>query len=386
MPPRNSSPIYLDHNATTPLHPRVVEAMQALLTLGGGGNPSSLHAPGRGARAVLETARETVANALGIDPAELFFTSGGTESNNLMVLGVPDPEQPLFISSIEHPSVREAARLRWARGAPGGELPVTATGHLDDSIRERGPEFKGALVSLQWINNEVGTIQDLREWAEWFREQGAMVHTDGAQGFFRLPDRIPDLGVDAATITAHKSFGPTGIGALWVRRGKILDPILRGGPQEKKVRPGTENLLAIIGFAALAQIFQESPLWDLELLATRAKTFRANLGTIEGLRVVSPALRSFPGCVSITVDDLIAETVLVRLDLAGIAASSGSACSSGAREPSHVLAAMGVPDRAIRGAIRFSAGPMTTAEELARVAETLAGIVADLRNRRSPRG
>ena len=386
MVPRPSQLIYLDHNATTPLHPRVVEAMQKILAEGGGGNPSSLHAPGRDARAILESSRETVATSLGVDPSELYFTSGGTESNNLIVAGVPEPEQPLYITSIEHPSVRESARARWAQGAPGGELPVTETGHLDPAIRDRSGEFEGALVSLQWVNNEVGTIQELASWAKWFRDEGATVHTDGAQGFFRLPERISALGVDAATVTAHKSFGPTGVGALWVRRGKILDPILKGGPQEKKVRPGTENLLAIVGFAALAELSTEAPLWDLAALEARVREFRLALKEIDGLEIVSPAVGAFPGCVSITLEDLIAETVLVRLDLAGIAASSGSACSSGAREPSHVLAAMGVADRAIRGAIRFSAGPATTTEELLRVAEKLAAIAADLRTRRSSKG
>ncbi len=377
-----SRTVYLDHNATTPLHPQVAAAMRAHLDGGEGGNPSSLHAPGRRARAVLEGARESVAAVLRVDPAELTFTSGGTESNNLMLLGVADPGQALWISAVEHPSVREAARRRWAQGAPGGELPVTASGQLDRELRERGIDFGGSLVSIQWVNNETGTIQELREWTRWFREQGAIVHTDGAQGFFRLPDGPAELGVDAATITAHKSLGPTGVGALWVRRGVILDPVLRGGPQEKKVRPGTENLLAIVGFGALAELAQRAPIWDLVALAVRADRFRARIREVSGLAIVSPETGAFPGCISVTIEDLIAETVLVRLDLEGIAASSGSACSSGAREPSHVLKAMGVPDRAIRGALRFSLGPETTDEQLAYAADRLTAIVSDLRRRR----
>jgi len=383
MPPRRT--LYLDHNATTPILPEVARALREHLVEAEGvagaalGNPSSLHAPGRRARARLEGARERVAKALGVDPAELTFTSGGTESNNLFILGVEDPRQPLWISAVEHPSVREAARRRWALGAPGGELPVLADGRLDPALRDRGLDFSGALVSLQWVNNETGTIQELREWAEWFRSRGAIVHTDGAQGFFRLPAGPAELGVDAATITAHKSFGPAGVGALWVRRGIVLDPILRGGSQEKKLRPGTENLLAIVGFGALAERALAGPLWDLASLAERAAGFRGALRRIPGLTIVSPETGSFPACVAVAFDDLIAETLLVRLDLEGIAASSGSACSSGARQPSSVLAAMGVPDRAIRGALRFSFGPSTTAEELAFAADRLAAIAADLR-------
>lgn len=372
--------IYLDNNATTPLDPRVARVMVEELERGAPANPSSLHGAGRDARSRLERAREQLAGRLAVDPSELTFTSGGTESNNLALLGVAEPEQPLFISAIEHPSVREAARRRWAAGAPGGELPVDGEGRLDRSIRERGAEFEGALVSIQWVNNEVGTIQALADWAAWFHEQGALVHTDGAQGFFRLPDTIPELGVDLATITAHKSFGPTGVGALWVRRGVLLDPLLRGGPQEKKVRAGTENLPAIIGMGALAALDQEALLWADRGLAERLGRFRAELAGIDGVRVLSPE-GAFPTCVSIAVADCLAETILVRLDLEGVAASSGSACSSGAREPSHVLAAMGVPDREIRGAIRLSAAPSTTEEELSRVAGHLARIVADLRRR-----
>ena len=376
------SVLHLDHNATTPLHPRVRDAMVAFLDEHLGGNPSSLHSLGREARAELERSREAVAQLLDVDPADVTFTSGGTESNNLALLGDADRTRPLWITAVEHPSVREAARRRWADGAPGGELPVDGEGRLDRAIEERRDEFDGALVSLQWVNNEVGTIQDLPRWSRWFRECGATVHTDGAQGFFRLPETIPELEVDLATITAHKSFGPVGVGALWVRRGAILDPILKGGPQEKKVRPGTENLLAIVGFAELARIAQEAPLWDLASLREKAAGFRSGLASIEGLRVISPEEGSYPSCVSVTIDELIAETVLVRLDLAGIAASSGSACSSGAREPSHVLAAMAVPDAAIRGAIRFSFGPSTSADDLARVVNELRAIVDDLRQRR----
>lgn len=373
MSPRRS--VYLDHNATTPLDTEVAEAMRRFLASGAEGNPSSLHAPGRSARGQLEKARERVASALGVEPQDLHFTSGGTESNNLALLGVPDPAQPLWITAIEHPAAREPARRRWARGAPGGELPVLPSGHLDPAIRDGDTDFSGALVSLQWVNNETGTIQELRDWVDWFHERGALVHTDGAQGFFRLPETIPDLDVDLATVTAHKSFGPVGVGALWVRRGIVLDPILLGGPQEKKVRPGTESLLSIVGFGALAE---RGPLWDLEALSARAATFRERLAEIDGLRIVSPVEGGFPGCVTVTLADRIAETVLVRLDLEGIAASSGSACSSGAREPSHVLKAMGVPDAEIRGALRFSLGPTTTDEDLEYVAGRLAAIHGEL--------
>jgi len=374
--------IYLDHNATTPLHPEVSGVLRQHLSESLVGNPSSLHGPGRVARALLEKAREQLSLLLGVEPSELFFTSGGTESNNALLLGIAESEQPLWISATEHPSVREAAKKRWAEGAPGGELPVTESGLLDMKIRSMGWDFEGALVSLQWVNNETGTVQLLRDWVDWFHQQGALVHTDGAQGFFRLPVKVSELGVDAATITAHKSFGPTGVGALWVRRGVVLDPILRGGPQERKVRPGTENLLAIVGMGALAEICQRSPLWELGDLTRKAEEFRSQLSSIPGLRGISPISHHFPNCISVTLQDLVAETVLVRLDLEGIAASSGSACSSGAREPSHVLAAMGVPEAEIQGALRFSLGPQSSDAELSFVVDRLRVISEELRGRR----
>ncbi len=374
--------IYLDHNATTPLHSEVARVLRQHLEEPLVGNPSSLHRPGRRGRALIEEAREELSLLLGVDPSELYFTSGGTESNNAMLLGIAESDQPLWISATEHPSVREAAKKRWAQGAPGGELPVTESGLLDMKIRSYGWDFDGALVSLQWINNETGTIQLLRDWVDWFHQQGAVVHTDGAQGFFRLPDKVPELGVDAATITAHKSFGPTGVGALWVRRGLVLDPILRGGPQERKVRPGTENLLAIVGIGALAELCQRESLWKLSELSRKAEEFRTRLSSIPGLRVISPIDDHYPNCISVALGDLVAETILVRLDLEGIAASSGSACSSGAREPSHVLAAMGVPEAEIQGALRFSLGPQNSEAELSFVVDRLRAIVEELRGRR----
>ncbi|MFQ5653403.1 MAG: cysteine desulfurase family protein [Planctomycetota bacterium] len=373
--------IYLDHNATTPLDPEVREEMERLLR-DCHGNPSSLHGPGRAARRIVEEARERLADSLGAEAGEVYFTSGGTESNNLMILGVEDRLQPLYTTAVEHPSVLEPARRRWRQGVPGGLLEVDGEGRLREETPGDEERYRGALVSIQWVNNETGVIQDLPRWCRHFQERGAVVHTDGAQGFFRLPHTIGELGVDAATVTAHKSFGPVGVGALYLRRGLIVDPVFCGGPQERKVRPGTENILAIHGMGVLADIAGRRRLWPEEAMRRKSRRLRDLLSALPGIRILTPQEGSFPNTISVAFADLEAETLLVRLDMEGIAASSGSACSSGAREPSHVLRAMGVPDREIRGAVRLSSGPETTVEMLEQATARLGAIVGELRRRR----
>ena len=376
--------IYLDYNSTTPLHPRVREAIHEVL--GQVGNPSSLHGHGRCARRLVEEARERVAGYLGVDPAELYFTSGGTESNNLVATGLAPRLGSLWISATEHPSLMEPARRLWRSGLKGNRLPVDAEGRLRDDALE-GIEIEGGLVSIQWVNNETGVIQDLDRWREAVHARGALLHTDGAQGFFRLPDPVLSRGIDAATITAHKSFGPLGVGVLYLRRGGVVNPLLAGGPQERQVRPGTENLPAIHGLGVLAELAAAADLWPREGLVAAARRFRGWVGEIPGVRFVTPDVTpdggAFPNTLSLTLEGLDAATVLVRLDLAGISASSGSACSSGAREPSRVLAAMGVPDAELRGALRFSWGPDTPLADLEHTAHRLARIVRDLSRRRA---
>ncbi len=377
-------PIYLDANSTTPLHPRVREALADALS--DFGNPSSIHQLGRRARERVETAREQVAGAFGVEPDEILFTSGGTEANNLLIHSALT-EGRGWISSVEHDSLWQPWIDRLRDGglrARDFELPVDATGgHLPIDLPPS--ESETDWVSLQWINNETGRFQPLAALVQSYQRLGYRVHSDGAQGFFRVPVSISELGLDAATITAHKSFGPLGIGALYLRRGALLDPILRGGPQERRVRPGTENLLGIVGIGELARLSGEEELWPRDQLKKKSELFREALSSIEGCFPTLPVDQTYPSVVHVTFDDLDADTLLWKLDMSGVCASSGSACSAGTGKPSRVLQAMGLPDRRIRGALRFSFTPWTTAEELNNAAKTLHTIVRQLRSQRASR-
>lgn len=364
---------YVDYNATTPLHPEIAKQMAQLIAENDVGNPSSLHRHGREARKIIEEARDKLAAYLQVDPAEVFFTSGGTESNNLVIQGLSPTDSPLFTGSTEHPSVLEPARKQWASGRPGTTINVDQEGRIEDL-----DSIEGGLISIQWVNNETGIAQDLPSLADSIHSKGGILHTDGAQGFFRLPGTINELAVDAASITAHKSFGPTGAGALWLRRGLLIDPVITGGGQEKKIRPGTENLLAIHGMGALAELASKNPLWQMSHLQEARDTL---LNVLEGqikFNVIHQKDGDWPGCINIGFADIHAETLLVRLDMVGISASSGSACSSGARELSHVLQAMQIDHHVIKGSIRISIGPDTSLEEIRHVADKIASIVRDL--------
>lgn len=370
--------IYLDHNATSPLLPEVASGMADLLENGSAGNPSSLHQDGRSARRILEDARDRVAAALSVDPAELFFTSGGTESNNLAICGLVTDHPAISASATEHPSVLEPVRQLHAAGRPGSLIPVDTSGRVElDRVPAEG------LVSIHWYNNETGVSQDLEAIAERVHSNGGRFHTDGAQGFFRSSLKLGDSSLDAATITAHKAGGPTGVGALWIRKGFLQQPFIHGGPQEKKIRPGTENLLAIHGMGLLADTFSQNQLWNRNQLDHLRSRFLETLQPMSRHKVVSHESADWPGCINLSFEGVHAETLLVRLDMEGISASSGSACSSGAREPSHVLKAMGVQESEIRGSIRVSMGPRTTEDEVVKAGKTLGRLAEDLRRHSS---
>ncbi len=368
--------IYLDFNATTALHPQIAHDMSQWIKQELPANPSSLHQHGREARCQLENARDEVAGYLQVDAAEIHFTSGGTESNNLALLGISPVDSPLLVGATEHPSILEPAKKQWKAGRPGSVLPVDGRGKIVDF-----EVIPGALYSIQWYNNETGVAQDLQGISGHIHDGGGFLHIDGAQGFFRDSTPIPSLAIDAATITGHKSFGPVGAGALWVRNGLLIDPVLVGGPQEKKIRPGTENLLAIRGLGALATLASQQPLWDHAHLRECRAQLIDSLQKIADTRIIEHTVDDWPGCIHVSFLDIHAETLLVRLDMEGISASSGSACSSGAREPSHVLKAMNIDQQWIRGAIRLSLGPQIDRTHIKTVAEKLTTIVNDLRNR-----
>jgi cysteine desulfurase len=361
-----SQRLYLDWNATAPLRPEAREAMVAALDLIG--NPSSVHAEGRAARRLIEQAREEVAALVGANAADVVFTSGGTEANMLAltpaieVAGDKRPRDRLLVSSIEHPSVRAGARFAPEAVAV---VAVDPAGRLDlDALGEALSATSRPLVSVMLANNETGVLQPVAAAAEAIHAAGGLLHVDAVQGAGRIPCDISVLGADLVTVSGHKIGGPKGTGAL-VRRGEDLhfpDPLIRGGGQERGLRAGTENVAAIAGFGAAAAAARR----ELAAEGARMDALRSRLEA--GLRAITPEAVIFgaeaerlPNTTLVAVPGMKAETAVIAFDLEGVAVSSGAACSSGRVEPSHVLAAMGVPPALARGAVRLSLG-RTTAE------------------------
>jgi cysteine desulfurase len=334
---------YLDHNATSPLRPAAKAAM--LDALDAAGNASSVHGEGRRARRIVDDARERVARAVGAIAPMVVFTSGGSEANNLAVKGAP--VERLIVSAIEHPSVIEAAR---ASGKPVELIPVDGNGVVDLAALERLLPGPKALVSLMLANNETGVIQPVADAVRLAQAHGALVHADAVQAFGRMPVNVGLLGVDLMTLSAHKCGGPMGAGALIVRDGLALAPLLHGGGQELRRRAGTENLAAIAGFAAVSD---EKP--------NAVNALRDRLESVlEGSVILGAGVERLANTTCFAAAGMNAETLLMAFDLEGIAVSSGSACSSGKVAKSHVLAAMGVAPEISRAAIRVSLGWDTT--------------------------
>jgi cysteine desulfurase len=360
--------VYLDWNATAPMRP---EARAACIeALGLTGNPSSVHAEGRAVRRLVEQARAHVAAMVGAEPANVIFTSGGTEANMLaltpMIEDGPNKEHRdlLLVSAIEHPSVSHGGRFPRHQT---GEIPVTPAGVIDlDMLRRMLKPGAHALVSVMLANNETGVVQPIREVAEIVHEAGGLLHVDAVQGPGRVAVDIKALGADLLTLSAHKLGGPKGVGALILREGlHIADPLIRGGGQERGARAGTENVAAIAGFGAAAEAAAAS----LDADAAQMVLLRDQLEI--GLRARSPEVIIFgaeaarlPNTTLFAIPGMKAETAVIAFDLEGVAVSSGAACSSGKVQPSHVLAAMGVDKALARGAIRVSLGPTTTEAEV----------------------
>ncbi|WP_373503305.1 cysteine desulfurase family protein [Aestuariivirga sp.] len=338
---------YLDHNASSTLRSQAKAAMIAAMDVTG--NASSVHAEGRMARKLLDDAREQVARAIGVIAPMVVFTGGGSEANNLALKGAP--VERLIVSAIEHPSVLEAAK---ASGKAVEILPVDANGIVDLAALERLLPGRRTLVSVMLANNETGVIQPLREIVALAQAHGALVHTDAVQALGKIPVNFGLLGVDLMTLSAHKLGGPVGAGALVVRDGLALEPLIHGGGQELRRRAGTENLAAIAGFGAVAN----------EKL-NAVKDLRDKLeSSLEGAIIFGADVARLPNTTCFAMPGMNAETLLMGFDLEGIAASSGSACSSGKVAKSHVLAAMGVAPEISRGAIRVSLGWDTTSAHI----------------------
>lgn len=381
--------IYLDHAATTPVAPLVAEAMRPWLTERWG-NPSSIHATGREARAALDDARDTLAAALNADYSEITFTSSGTEADNLAIIGTALASSHSFrliTTQIEHHAVLHSARFLETQGYSVAYLPVDSFGYVEPGVLEetlKNDVGQPALVSILHGNNEIGTIQDVKALAEIAHTHGALFHTDAVQTFGSLSLDVMAIDCDLLSVSAHKLYGPKGVGALYARTGVKISPILFGGAQERERRAGTENLPGIVGFGKAVELMQaDREEESIRLAALRDRFIATLFEQISDLQLngsMPASGRRLPNNVNIAIPEIDGAAVLMSLDRAGIAASSGSACSSGSIEPSHVLRAIGLPDSLAASGIRFSLGRGTTQEALAETVEVLSGIIERMRN------
>jgi cysteine desulfurase len=381
-----SRTIYFDYNATTPLDPAVREAMLPFL----GeiwGNPSSIHHIGRKARALLDDARDRAAKFLGAKPSEIIFTSGGTESNNLAVLGTARLLKPkgkhLITSSVEHHAVLHSFDfLEKKEGFEVTRLPVDVHGRVSPEDLKRAIRNDTVLVSVMAANNEIGTIQPVWELGTICRERGVIFHTDAVQWFGKEPfENINQFNADLVSVCAHKFHGPKGAGLLWIKSPLHPDPIILGGSHENERRAGTENLAAIFGLVSALENFLKPPVFDKPKLKTFTDRLIPVIEKIDSCELVSPRERGLTNTVSFTVDGADSIALLANLDVEGICASSGSACSAGSLEPSHVIMAIG-KEKLANSLVRFSLGRETTMEEVDFVCHSLPSIIKRARTKR----
>lgn len=375
--------IYLDHNATTPL---VSPALDRFCRVAADvwGNASSVHHFGQQAKAVLDGARASVAALLGAEPSEVVFMAGGSESDNAAVRGAMEALEPtgrrhLIISSIEHEAVLQTAKALARRGIRVTHLPVGESGVVEPEALAAALTDDTALVSVMHANNEIGTLQPIAALAALARSRGALFHTDAVQTAGKLPIDVAALGIDLLSISAHKFGGAKGAGALWIRRGVRLVPFMTGGRQERGRRAGTENVPALAAMGAAADYARQT----MAATATRVAALRDRLEQGILARVPNTAVNGsgprVPNTTNISVDRVESESLLIALDLEGVAVSSGSACSSGTLEPSHVLKAMGFPHARTLNSLRFSLGASNTEAEIDHVVSVLPALVTKLR-------
>lgn len=364
-------PIYLDHNATTPLHPEVVDAMLPFLTTHFG-NPSSGHVYGQRAKAAVEAARGQVASLLGCDPAEVFFTSGGTEANNLAICGVTarSLRRHVVTSTVEHPATEEPCKALERLGWGVTRVPVGSTGQVDSSEVERAVREDTALLTVMLANNETGTLMPIRAIADIARAKGAVVHTDAAQAVGKVPTRVNDLGVDLLSIAGHKLYAPKGVGALFVRKGTSISPLLRGAGHERGLRPGTENVASIVGLGMACEIAgRDLDVESARLTSLREKLWALLLEGVHGLSLNGHPTERLPNTLNVSFPGVRGSAVLARAT--GVAASTGSACHAGGESPSAVLTAMGLQSDVALGAARLTLGRFTTTVEVEEAASRL---------------
>ena len=374
--------IYFDHNATTPPAPEVIDEVTSRLAAEFG-NASSIHYFGQRAKAVLDEARSQVAGLIGAEPSEIVFTSGGTEADNFALRGIADVSAGrlhLLASAIEHEAVLNTLKALGRHGCRTTIIPVDQTGIVRPDALAAVLTDETALVSIMHANNEIGTVQPIAELARIAHARGALVHTDAVQSAGKIPVDVKTLGVDLLSLSAHKFNGPKGAGALWIKRGTRLAAILTGGKHERNRRAGTENVPAIAGFGVAARLARAKLASEgARLAALRNRLEEGILARVPGTAVNGAREPRVPNTTNISFEGVEAESLLIALDLEGVAVSTGSACSSGSLEPSHVLRAMGLPQARTRNSVRFSLGPGTTAADVDFVVQKLPALVARLR-------
>lgn len=371
--------LYLDHNATTPVRPEVVDAMMSCLS-GQPGNPSSLHRFGREAAKLRDEARARLAHAAGCEPEEVAFTSGGTEADNLVLRGATTPERRHLVTvATEHEAILQTAAALQADGVETTVLPVDAEGRV--SAEQVGEAIRPdtALVSVMAANNETGVLQPVDEIGRLCRRRGVLFHTDAVQFLGKLPFRFRDLPVDFASVSSHKLGGPKGVGALLVRKGVKLRPLVTGGGQERRLRPGTENLPGIVGFGKAAELADQEVADEAPRLAALRDRLERGVSRIApGARPNGARASRLPNTSNVSFSGLDGETLLVSLDLEGVAVSTGAACNAGAAEPSHVLLAMGRSHEDAAASLRFSLGRTTREADIDEALDVLARLIARL--------
>jgi cysteine desulfurase len=381
--------VYMDNNATTPLHPKVAGVLAESLQLYG--NPSSMHSYGRETRVKVEEARESVADFIDAEPESVIFTAGGSESNNTVLKLVtctdatcvrcPANRKQIVTTVIEHPSVLSTVQTLEARGVPAKYIGVDVQGKVDLGTLEDEVSDDCALVSVMMANNEIGTIQDIQAIAEIAHRHGALVHTDAVQVVGKLPLSVRDLDVDFLSFSAHKLYGPKGVGVLYARRGAPFCTFIHGGHQEEGRRAGTLNTLGIIGLGKAVEIAsREMPEREERVRKLRDRLKQGIENTIPDIFVNGHPTDNLAGTLNVSFRGAEGEAILLYMDLEGIAVSTGSACASGSLDPSHVLLATGIDAELAHGSIRFSLGGFNTEADVDYVLEKMPGIIKKIRN------
>jgi len=376
--------IYLDHNATTPVHPEVLEAMQPYFS-DVYGNASSLHQSGREAKAVLENARQSVSEILGCQASEVIFTSGGTESDNFAIKGTAfanrNKGKHIITSSIEHHAVEISCRFLEKEGFEVTYLPVDSYGFVDPDDLKKAIRPDTSLVTIMYANNETGVIQDIQALVAVAKEAGVYFHTDAVQAMGKIPFKIDDIGCDMLSVSAHKLYGPKGVGLLYIKSGTEISPWNEGGGHEKGMRAGTENIAGIIGLAEAIKIADRDMEHRTERLLKMSRDFYIAVEErIPDIHLNGHFDKRVPNTLNISFKAIEGEAITLTLDMKGIMVSTGSACTSGATDPSHVLRAMGISRELAQGSIRFSFGRSNKPEDVEYVVDILEKEIGRLRS------